>query len=333
MRKRTLGADGPLVSAIGLGAMGFSGTYGAAEDAESIAVIHRALDLGMTFIDTADVYGDGHNERLIGRALAGRRDKVVVATKFGFASSPVGEEPRIDGRPEYVRRAIDASLTRLGMDHVDLYYQHRIDPDVPVEETVGAMAELVREGKVRHLGLSEVGPEILRRAHAVHPIAAVQSEYALWTRLPETELFPTMRELGVGLVAFSPLGRGMLAGALTSSVQIADDDVRSRLPRFQGENLDRNLRIVRVVTDIAAARGLTTAQVALAWVLAQGEHIVPIPGTRRIANLEANAEAAGVQLAADELTALEAAAAPDEIAGERYNASLQRLVDAGRSGG
>jgi len=310
--------------------MGFSGSYGAAEDDESVAVIHRALDLGMTFVDTADVYGDGHNERLVGRALAGRRDDAVVATKFGFVSSPTGGEPRIDGRPEYVGAAIDASLTRLGMDHVDLYYLHRVDPDVPIEETVGAMAELVRAGKVRHLGLSEVGPEVLRRAHAVHPIAAVQNEYALWTRLAERELFATMDELGVGLVAFSPLGRGMLAGAVSSAQTFDGSDVRSRLPRFQGANLERNLRIVHAVEAIAGARGVTTAQVALAWVLAQGEHIVPIPGTRRVANLEANAAAADIELTPTELEALQLAAAPGEIAGERYNETLQRLVDVGR---
>lgn len=330
MNARTLGTEGLTVSAIGLGAMGFSGTYGSADDDESIATIHRALDLGITFIDTADVYGAGHNERLVGRALTGRRDGVVVATKFGFASAPTGSEPRIDGRPQYVRAAIDASLDRLGTDHVDLYYQHRVDPDVPIEETVGAMADLVREGKVRYLGLSEVGPEILRRANAIHPIAAVQSEYALWTRLPEDELFPTMRELGVGLVAFSPLGRGMLAGAFTASQRFEADDVRSHLPRFQGDNLERNLRIVQVVTAIADARGVSTAQIALAWVLAQGEHVVPIPGTRRIANLEANVAATELRLHDDELEALAAAAAPGEIAGERYNEVLQRLVDAGR---
>ncbi len=326
MRTRTLG--GLEVSAVGLGAMGLSGTYGAADDDESIVTIHRALDLGMTFIDTADVYGEGHNERLVGRAIASRRDEVVLATKFGFVGSPTSDSPPIDGSPAHVHEAIDASLRHLGVDHVDLYYLHRVDPDVPIEDTVGAMSELVAAGKVRHLGLSEVGPATLRRAHAVHPIAAVQSEYAMWTRLPEDELFPTMDELDVGLVAFSPLGRGLLAGGLQSFAQIGRDDVRGHMPRFQGDNLDRNLAIAAAVAQIADARGVTPAQIALAWVLAKHHHVVPIPGTRRIANLESNAAATDLFLGADEMAALETATAA--VAGERYPDSLQRLADQGR---
>ncbi len=330
MNHRILGKDGPVVSAIGLGAMGFSGTYGEADDQESITTIRRALDLGVAFIDTADVYGAGHNEELVGKAIAGRRDEVVLATKFGFVSSPASDEPQIDGSPAHIAEAIDASLRRLNVDHIDLYYLHRVDPNVPIEETVGAMAQLVSAGKVRHLGLSEVGPKILRRAHAVHPIAAVQSEYALWTRELEQELMPTLRELGVGLVAFSPLGRGMLAGTVRSASDLPEGDLRRIFPRFQGDNLDRNAVIASTVVEIAEARGVSAAQVALAWVLHQGPDIVPIPGTRRVANLESNAAAVDLVLSAAELNALAAAMPADAVSGDRYPDSLRRLADQGR---
>ncbi len=330
MNERTLGTNGPTVSAVGLGAMGFSGTYGEADDQESITTIRRALDLGVGFIDTADVYGAGHNEELVGKAIAGRRDEAVLATKFGFVSSPASDEPQIDGSPAHIAEAIDASLRRLNVDHIDLYYLHRVDPNVPIEETVGAMAQLVNAGKVRHLGLSEVGPNMLRRAHAVHPIAAVQSEYALWTRELEQELMPTLRELGVALVAFSPLGRGMLAGTVRSASDLPEGDLRRILPRFQGDNLDRNALIANTVFEIAEARGVTPAQIALAWVLHQGDDIVPIPGTRRVVNLEANAAAADLVLSAAELQTLADAVPADGVSGERYPDSLQRLVDQGR---
>ncbi|MCB0882764.1 MAG: aldo/keto reductase [Thermoleophilia bacterium] len=330
MNTRFLGPARLAVSAVGLGAMGFSGSYGAAEDDESIRTIRRALDVGVTFIDTADVYGDGHNEELVGRAIAGRRDDVVLATKFGFVSSPLSQGPQVDGSPAHLREAIEASLRRLGVDHVDLYYLHRVDPRVPVEETVGAMADLVREGKVRHLGLSEVGPAVLRRAHRVHPITAVQNEYALWTRLPEHELLPTLQELNVGLVAFSPLGRGLLAGALQAGAEFGEGDVRGHMPRFAKGNLDRNAVIADAVARVAEARRATPAQVALAWVLRRWDRIVPIPGSRRAERIEENAAAADIVLNDAEMTALERAAAPEHVAGDRYPAGLQRLADQGR---
>lgn len=330
MKQRSLGSQGLQVSAVGLGAMGFSGAYGEADDEESIDTIRRAIDLGVTFIDTADTYGNGHNETLVGRAIAGRRDEVVLATKFGFATSPTSDAPVIDGSPEYVARAIDASLARLGVDHVDLYYLHRVDAHTPIEDTVGAMSRLVDAGKVRHLGLSEVGPDVLRRAHAVHPIAAVQNEYALWFRQPETELMPTLSELGIGLVAFSPLGRGLLAGAIAQGARLDDTDVRAKLPRFQEGNLDRNQAIAAAVARIAAERGATPAQIALAWMLCRWDNVVPIPGTRRIANVEANAASADIALSPEELAALEEAAERTPAAGERYPESLQRLADQGR---
>ena len=328
---RTLGADGPVVASIGLGAMGFSGGYGAADDAESIRTIRRALDLGVTLLDTADVYGLGHNERLVGRAVAGRRDDVVLATKFGLVPLP-GQGPafEVDARPARVREAIDDSLRRLGVDEVDLYFLHRVDPRVPIEETIGAMGDLVSAGKVKHLGLSEVGPGMLRRAHAVHPIAAVQSEYALWTRDVEADLLPTLRELGVGLVAFSPLGRGLLAGALADGPDLDDGDIRQGLPRFQAGHLDRNRRIAESVAAIAADRGATPAQISLAWVLAKWDGVVPIPGTRRVARLEENLAAAEIVLTPDELARLEQAAVAERVSGARYPEALQRLVDQGR---
>lgn len=330
MKLRELGRSGLVVSALGLGAMGFSGTYGGADDDESVRTIRHALDMGVTFIDTADVYGAGHNERLVGMAIAGRRDDVVLATKCGFVSSPVADAPAIDGSPEHVRRAIDDSLARLGVDHVDLYYLHRVDPRVPVEETVGAMADLVAEGKVRYLGLSEVGAQTLRRAHAVHPIAAVQNEYALWTRGAEDEILPALREVGAGLVAFSPLGRGLLAGAVSPDRDLDEGDLRSRLPRFQGENLDANLVISRAVAEVATRRGATPAQVALAWVLHRDECIVPIPGTRRAERVAENVAAVDLVLTPAEITALEEASSSDRVAGARYTEALQRLADQGR---
>ncbi len=322
--RRTLGAGGPETSAVGLGTMGMSdGYYGPADDAESIATIHHAIERGVTLLDTADVYGGGHNEELVGRALQGRRGRVVLATKTGLVDTPRGLG--VDGRPERIRAAIEASLARLGTDHVDLYYLHRVDPDVPVEESVGAMADLVRAGTVRHIGLSEVGPATLRRAAAVHPIAAVQSEYSLWNRDPERALLPALRELGVALVAFSPLGRGFLTGAVRASTALADDDLRSRLPRFRGDNLARNLPIAERVAEVAERRGATPAQVALAWLLDRGPDVIPIPGTRRRANIDANVAAAAVRLDDDDRARLDdPALAPT---GDRYPPALMDLLD------
>src|SRR5213076_2218288 len=299
--------------------MGMSAWYGATDDDESIATIHRALELGIDFLDTADVYGLGANERLVGRAIAGRRDEVVLATKFGNAVAEDGSR-RIDGSPEYVRRAIDASLERLGVDHVDLYYQHRVDADTPIEETVGAMAELVAAGKVEHLGLSEASPETIRRAHAVHPITALQSEYSLWSRDPEDEILPTCRELGIGFVAYSPLGRGFLSGQIRRYEDLAPDDWRRSNPRFQGENFTRNLELVARIAELARAKRCTPSQLALAWVLAQGKDIVPIPGTKRVRYLEENAAAAAITLSEAEREAIDAVFPKGAAAGERYTA-------------
>ncbi|MEV1120521.1 aldo/keto reductase [Actinosynnema sp. NPDC049800] len=299
--------------------MGMSQSYGAGDEAGSIATIHRALDLGVTLLDTADVYGAGANEELVGRAIRGRRDEVVLATKFGLGDPD--RRPR--GDAAYVKQALDASLRRLGVDHVDLYYQHRVDPDVPIEETVGAMAELVAEGKVRHLGLSEASAATIRRAHAVHPISALQSEWSLWTRDVEAEVAPTCRELGIGIVPFSPLGRGFLTGRVTSVADLAEDDMRRGLPRFAEENFARNTAIVDALRALAAERGVTAGQLALAWVHHQGEHVVPIPGTKRVEYLEENVAAAELQLDADELRAIEAAA--PAVAGDRYPPEFLRL--------
>ena len=317
MQTRTLGR-GLEVSAMGLGCMGMSEFYGRADEDEAIRTIHRALELGITFLDTADMYGPFTNEKLVGRAIAGRRDAVVLATKFGNVRGENGERLGIDGSPEYVRRACDASLQRLGVEHIDLYYQHRVDQTVPIEETVGAMAELVAQGKVRHLGLSEAAPATIRRAHAVHPIAALQTEYSLWTRDPEEEILPTVRELGIGFVPYSPLGRGFLTGRFQRPDDLAEDDFRRSHPRFQGDNLERNLELVERVRAIAADKDVTAGQLALAWVLAQGDDIAPIPGTKRVRYLEENAGALDVELTADDLRALDEAAPRGAAAGERY---------------
>jgi aryl-alcohol dehydrogenase-like predicted oxidoreductase len=317
MQTRTLG-QGLHVSAMGLGCMGMSEFYGRADEDEAIRTIRRALELGITFLDTADMYGPFTNEKLVGRAIADRRDRVVLATKFGNVRGENGERLGIDGSPEYVRRACDASLQRLGVDHIDLYYQHRVDQTVPIEETVGAMAELVRQGKVRHLGLSEASPATIRRAHAVHPITALQSEYSLWGRDPEEEILPTVRELGIGFVPYSPLGRGFLTGRFQRTDDLAEDDFRRSHPRFQGDNLERNLALVERVRAIAEQKGATPGQLALAWVLAQGDDIVPIPGTKRVKYLEENAGALDVALTGDDLGALEEAAPRGAAAGERY---------------
>ncbi|MBW4716156.1 aldo/keto reductase [Saccharothrix obliqua] len=299
--------------------MGMSQSYGPGDEGESVATIHRALDLGVTLLDTADAYGRGANEELVGRAIADRRDRVVLATKFGLADP----ERRPRGDAAYVRRACEASLRRLGVDHIDLYYQHRVDPTVPIEETVGAMAELVTEGKVRHLGLSEASAESIRRAHAVHPITALQSEWSLWTREIEDVIVPTCAELGIGIVPFSPLGRGFLTGRVTSTADLAADDTRRAMPRFADENFARNLAIVEALTALAAERGVTAGQLALAWVHHRGEHVVPIPGTKRVKYLEENLAAASLDLSADDLRAIEQAA--PAAAGDRYPPEMLRL--------
>jgi aryl-alcohol dehydrogenase-like predicted oxidoreductase len=325
MQTRTLGRNGPTVSALGLGCMGMSEFYGESDDDESIATIHRALELGVNFLDTSDVYGPHTNERLVGRAIADRRDQVILATKFGIVRDPSDPTRRgVNGRPEYVRSSCEGSLQRLGLDHIDVYYQHRVDPDTPIEETVGAMAQLVQEGKVRYLGLSEAGPDTLRRANAVHQITALQTEYSLWTRDPEDEVLPTCRELGIGFVAYSPLGRGFLTGAIRSVDDLAENDFRRTNPRFQGENFQRNLDLVATVERLAGEKGVTPAQLALAWVLSQGEDIVPIPGTRRIARLEENITAADVELTDDELRQI--ADAVPEVTGDRYGAQMMNLL-------
>jgi aryl-alcohol dehydrogenase-like predicted oxidoreductase len=310
---RTLG-QGLTVSALGLGCMGMSQHYGPADREESLATIHRALDRGVTFLDTADVYGDGHNEELVGEAIAGRRDEVQLATKFSLSHSG----RRIDGRPENVRARAEASLRRLGVDVIDLYYQHRVDPQVPIEDTVGAMAELVHQGKVRHLGLSEAGAASIRRAAAVHPITALQSEWSLWTRDLEREVLGVAREHGIGIVPFSPLGRGFLTGAITSPADFEEDDFRKDQPRFQGEAFAANLRLVDAVRELAAEKGVTAGQLALAWVLAQGDDVVPIPGTKRRGYLEENMGAAAVRLSDDDLARLQEIAPPGVAVGGRY---------------
>jgi aryl-alcohol dehydrogenase-like predicted oxidoreductase len=318
MRTRTLGQD-LVVSAQGLGCMGMSEFYGSGDESEALATIGRALDLGITFLDTADMYGPFTNEKLVGRGIAGRRDEVVLATKFGNERNPDGSRIGINGKPDYVRKACDASLERLGVDVIDLYYQHRVDPSVPVEETWGALSELVAAGKVRHLGISEAAPETIRKAHATHPVTALQTEWSLWTRDPEENgVLDTVRELGIGFVPYSPLGRGFLSGSIRSVDDLDADDFRRHNPRFQGENFAKNLQLVDKVNELAAAKGVTASQVALAWLLAKGEDVVPIPGTKRVTYLEENAAADDVRLTDEELTALEDAFPVGATAGDRY---------------
>lgn len=327
IRLRRLGRDGPEVSAIGLGCMGMSEFYGAADEAESIATIHHAIDRGVDFLDTADMYGVGRNEELVGRAIAGRREHVFLATKFGSVRGDDGSFRGVCGRPDYVRSACEASLKRLGVDVIDLYYQHRVDPEVPIEETVGAMAELVREGKVRLLGLSEAAPQTVRRAHAVHPIAALQTEYSLWSRDAEDEILPTVRELGIAFVAYSPLGRGFLTGQFKSATEFPDDDYRRFHPRFAGGNFERNLALVREIEALAADKGCTAAQLALAWVLAQGDDIIPIPGTRRRSRVDENIAALDVPLSRQELGRIAAVFPHGAAAGDRYHAAGMQTIN------
>jgi aryl-alcohol dehydrogenase-like predicted oxidoreductase len=318
MKTKKLGRQGLEVSAMGLGCMGMSEFYGQADEGEAVRTIHRALELGVNFLDTADMYGPFTNEKLVGRAIADRRDQFVVATKFGNVRGEHGERLGIRGDAEYVRSACDGSLKRLGVDHIDLYYQHRVDKSVEIEETVGAMKELVEAGKVRYLGLSEAGPQTIERAHAVHPISALQTEYSLWTRDPEDVVLPTIRELGIGFVAYSPLGRGFLSGRFNSPDEFEEGDFRAHIPRFQGENFEKNLELVEKVKEIAHEKGVTASQLALAWVMAQGDDVVPIPGTTKVTNLEQNVAAADIELTDDDLARLDEVAPKGAAAGDRY---------------
>jgi aryl-alcohol dehydrogenase-like predicted oxidoreductase len=328
MRARTLGSGGLVVSSLGLGCMGMSQSYGALDDEESIRTLHRAIDLGITLVDTADAYGKGTNEELVGRAIRDRRQDVVLASKFGLVPPPGGgPATAVDGRPERARSCCEASLRRLGVDVIDLYYLHRVDPNVPIEDSIGAMAELVRDGKVRFLGLSEAGPATLRRAHRTHPIAALQSEYSLWTREPERTVFTTCRELGIGFVPFSPLGRGFFASAITSTEALATNDVRRKMPRFEEENLRRNLDLFDRLERMARAKQCSTAQLALAWLLAKGDDIVPIPGTKRRKYLEENVAAAAIALTRADVAALDEAFPIGAAAGTRYPADSMRLLE------
>jgi aryl-alcohol dehydrogenase-like predicted oxidoreductase len=327
MQRRQLGSSGVTVSAIGLGCMGMSQSYGPGDEAESIATIHRALDIGVNFLDTAAAYGGGANERLVGQAIRGRRDEVVLATKCGILRGPDGVPNRLDGSPSHIRESCDASLDHLKVDAIDLFYLHRVDPKVPIEDSVGAMADLVTAGKVRHLGLSEASPATIRRAVRVHPIAALQSEYSLWFREPEATVIPVCRELGIGFVPFSPLGRGFLSGRVTGTATLAANDMRRGLPRFQGENLDRNMQLVARLEELATKKKCAASELALAWLLAKGSDIVPIPGTKRRTYLESNAAAASIALTPQDVAQLDAVFSPDAVSGDRYNAALMQFVD------
>lgn len=327
MKTRTLGTQGLKVSELGLGCMGMSWAYGSSDEDESIRVLHRAIELGVTFLDTAEIYGPFTNEQLVGQAIKDRRDEVVIATKFGFEITATGEVVGVNSKPDNVHRACDASLKRLGVDYIDQFYQHRVDRTVPIEDTVGAMAELVKQGKVRYLGLSEASPQTIRRAHAVHPISALQTEYSLWERGPEDQILPTVRELGIGFVAYSPIGRGFLTGQIKRFEDFAEDDYRRLDPRFQGENFNNNLKMVERVKQIAQEKNATPGQIALAWLLHQGDDIVPIPGTKRRAYIEENAAAAEIELSAEDLSRLDKAAPVGVTSGDRYNESYISAID------